>query len=137
MPGTEIHRDLASRACWLTLPSFRDARGNLIPFEFLELPFQPVRAYTVADVPCRQQRGEYGHRMTRQIFACVSGRIRTELRRGSVVQSIDLSSDGSALLVEPGVWCRMTYIEPGSVLLVLADQPYSRDDYFTDPEICP
>ena len=42
---------------------------------------------------------------------------------------ITLDEDRPALLLEPGVWARQTYLDDDSTLIVFADGPYESGEY--------
>ena len=72
--------------------------------------------------------------MGAQLLICLEGRIDLWLRRGAEQARTALVPAGPGLLLGPGVWCRQTYVHPGSVLLVLASNPYDPASYFTEWE---
>ena len=49
-------------------------------------------------------------------------------REQQEVRSV-LVPTGPGLLLGPGVWCRQTYLDSDSVLLVLASEPYDPSSY--------
>ena len=106
-----------------------DQRGALLPLEFDQLPFRPRRVFTVAGVPAGTVRGGHGHRAGQQLLFCLQGRIEALLRwRNEQARSV-LVQGGPGLLIGLGVWCRQTYLDEGSVLLVLASEPYDPRAY--------
>jgi hypothetical protein len=109
-----------------------DARGSLLPFDFASLPFLPRRLFVVHDVPPGTVRGGHAHKRARQLLVCLFGRIDVELRDGGRTEMLILDSADSGLLIEAGVWSAQTYVAPGSMLLVLASEPYDAASYL-DP----
>jgi dTDP-4-dehydrorhamnose 3,5-epimerase-like enzyme len=116
----------------LDLPSHRDARGVLMPFDFSDLPFRPERVFVVTLVPRGTRRGGHGHREQRQILACVAGRVTVELRAPGANAATVTLHPGRGLLVEPGVWAAETYETEGAVLMVLSSGPYDPDEFFDE-----
>lgn len=116
-------------AHWVPLQVHQDARGRLLPLEFGLLPFVPCRVFTVADVPVGAVRGEHGHRSGQQLLVCLQGRIEILLRYVHHEASMVLLPSEHGLLVHAGVWCRQTYVQAHSVLLVLASEPYDPASY--------
>ncbi len=106
-----------------------DDRGVLLPMELGQLPFVPRRLFTIAEVPAGAVRGGHAHRCGQQLLVCLQGQVQALLRRGSGSGCATLLPDGPGLLVGPGVWCQQTYQLPGSVLLVLASEPYDPGSY--------
>lgn len=110
------------------LPVFEDRRGTLLPFEFADLPFVPVRVFLVS-APAGAVRGEHGHKSGRQILIRVAGEIEVECVLEDTRMSFVLSEEGSCLLVSSPVWARQTYRGRQPQLLVLCDLPYDPESY--------
>lgn len=106
-----------------------DARGALVPVELDSLPFVPRRLFAVADVPAGTVRGGHAHRDGEQLLVCLQGRIDLHLRRNDEAVHVALPAGGPGLLVGPLIWCEQTYVDEGSVLLVLCSRPYDPDSY--------
>ena len=116
------------------LPVFGDRRGALVPFEFADLPFVPVRAFLVS-APAGMVRGEHGHKSGRQFLIRVAGEIEVECVLEGSQMSFVLSEEGSSLLVSSPVWAQQTYRGQQPQLLVLCDLPYDPGSYvLTEPE---
>lgn len=109
-----------------------DARGCLKPIEFVDLPFTPRRVFTVADVPAGTVRGEHGHHTGQQLLVALQGRIDILLRYKQQEASVVLLPTEPGLLLHAGVWCRQTYAQAHSVLLVLASDAYDPASYFSN-----
>lgn len=120
------------RACVLDWSAHADERGMLHAFDFGTLPFVPARIFTVSGVPAGVVRGGHGHHRGEQLLACVQGQIDVLMHCAGREAQCSLRPGSGILRVAAGVWCRQTYVEPASVLLVLASEPYSPDTYFTD-----
>ena len=111
------------------LPQVRDLRGLLGVVEFGEwLPFDVIRLFYVLDVPPGTVRGNHAHRRCSQYVICQSGRVRIDLSDGDEVLQFELIP-GQAVLIEPGIFASETYLDVGSVIIVLCDRPYEKDDY--------
>ena len=123
---------LAGLARLVPLVSHANERGCLLPLEFGDLPFVPRRVFTVSEVPPGTVRGGHGHRMGEQLLVCLQGRVEVLLRRGPLEAMAVLLPAGPGLLVPAGVWCRQTFVDAHSVLLVLASEPYDPASYFED-----
>ena len=59
---------------------------------------------------------------------CQTGRVIVEATDGTQTRKIELCS-GQAVLIECGIFTSETYVDRDTVLLVLCDRPYDRDDY--------
>lgn len=91
--------------------------------------FSPGRVFWVTNVPAGATRGFHAHKTGRQVLLCLSGRIVAKFDNGKVVEEIELTKDGPGILMENMVWGEQTFVEPGSILLVLASNNYDEQDY--------
>ena len=111
------------------LKSVRDARGELSILELAgAVPFGVARIFYIRDVPANTVRGVHAHRQCSQFFVCQSGRILVNVRDGKDERDVVMTA-GNAILIQPGLFCRETFLEPASQLLVLCDRKYERADY--------
>lgn len=107
----------------------RDGRGSLGVIEMDDVPFPIRRVYYLFDVPIGAVRGEHGHRTLDQLILCMHGRVEITLNDGSGQFHYMLDAPDRGLHVPPGMWRSLRFVEPGSVICVLASQPYDRADY--------
>jgi hypothetical protein len=77
-------------------------------------------------------RGEHGHHAGQQLLVCLQGSIEIWLRYRQQEASLVLLPGEPGLLLQAGVWCRQTYVQAHSVLLVLASEPYDPASYFSN-----
>jgi hypothetical protein len=125
---------LDGRARLVALPVARDPRGALTPIAFDALPFVPARVFAVSDAPAGAVRGGHAHRSGLQALVCLQGAVLVELRvAAGAAETLELAPGGGALVFGPGVWSRQTYRAPGTVLLVLASEPYDPASYVDQP----
>jgi len=116
------------------LPTMRDERGMLVVAEFGKfVPFPVARLFYVSDVPPNTSRGKHAHRLGRQYLICQSGRVLVDTTDGKRTRQIELKP-GQAALIENGIFASETYVDRGTVLLVLCDRPYDRSDYIESME---
>lgn len=117
----------------LALPLHRNAEGALVVADGVALPFVPVRAFWIFDVPRGTVRGNHAHRAGHQLAVAISGScvIRTLARDGGE-ESFAMAGQARALHIPPGVWDSVETWTPGTVLLVLASLPYDPADYLED-----
>lgn len=109
----------------------RDKRGELTVLE--QMPFEVVRFFYVHDVPAGTTRGQHGHFRCRQYLICQVGRLLVEMTDGTDTRRFELQP-GQGVALEPGLFGTETYIEPGTVMLVLCDRAYDKGDYIHDLE---
>jgi dTDP-4-dehydrorhamnose 3,5-epimerase-like enzyme len=114
----------------LKLKNFHDSRGSLCVLDE-ELPFSVKRAFFLYDV--LKQRGGHMHKKSRQALICLSGSCRINVQTPEKDLTYTLSDKNSCLLLEPHDWHTMDNFTQHSILLVLASESYTPDDYIYEP----
>lgn len=115
------------------LPIVPDLRGSLSFGEYdRHLPFVPKRYFIVFDVPSKEVRGEHAHKQLHQFLVCVKGSCAVVVDDGQRRQELLLDTPGLGLHIPPGVWGTQYKYTSDAVLLVLASDVYSADDYIRD-----
>jgi oxalate decarboxylase/phosphoglucose isomerase-like protein (cupin superfamily) len=115
------------------LPEFRDPRGSLLAVDFADaLPFTPVRAFAVYDVPRGTTRADHANLSTDEAIVCLSGRCTVVVRDGHRDRRVVLGDPRCALVVPAGLWVVCRDFSEGAVLLVLASAPFDPADQVTD-----
>lgn len=110
-----------------------DARGQLAAIEFAsDLPFVPVRLFTVFGVPSARIRGEHAHKVCHQALICLAGSVSVVVDDGRTREEIVLSSPSVGLHIPPMMWASQYRFSADAVLAVLASHPYDPDDYIRD-----
>jgi UDP-2-acetamido-3-amino-2,3-dideoxy-glucuronate N-acetyltransferase len=134
--GSEIgsRLDLGVSKCFIErLPSFSDMRGSLTPLESGKgLPFTPARVFLVYDVASSRVRGEHAHHVCEQFLVAARGSISVVVDDGSNRAEVRLTDPTIGLYLPPKVWGIQYKFDRDSVLLVMASQPYSAEDYIRD-----
>lgn len=95
------------------------------------VPFAPVRMFWIADVAPGTARGGHAHKQCSQFLVCLRGRIRVDAFDGTLDQQF-LLERGDFLNLVPGIFATETFLDDGSVLLVVCDRPYEAEDYVVD-----
>ncbi len=117
----------------IDLPKIADPRGNLT---FIEgnrhIPFDIKRVYYLYDIPGGSERGAHGHRNLKQLIVAMSGSFDVVLDDGFNKKSFHMNRSYFGLYVSPMIWRDITNVSSGAVLMVLASEFYSEDDYFRD-----
>lgn len=117
----------------LSLPVIPDMRGELSFAEYDQhLPFVTKRYFLVYNVPSREVRGEHAHKKLHQFLVCVAGNVSVMVDDGVEREEYLLDSPGVAIHIPPMVWGVQFKYSSDAVLLVLASDVYSPDDYIRD-----
>lgn len=114
------------------VPSRRDARGALHPFDFERLPFVPKRAFVVEPAAAGTVRGGHAHRTAQQILVRLAGAIEIALAFRGREATVRLDDTATGLLLAPGVWASHTYLTEDARILVFASEPFDPATYIAD-----
>lgn len=110
-----------------------EAIGTLVFVEnHRPVPFTIARVFSVAGVPAGSVRGDHAHKECAQALVCLQGVCTVLCDDGREKKTFQLSGPGTLLYVPPMIWASETYEVEHTVLMVLADQPYSAADYIRD-----
>lgn len=117
----------------LDLPIRGDDRGSLIAIEQSQtIPFDIKRVYYIFGTQQNVARGFHAHKALSQLLVCVSGSCDVILDDGVKRESATLDRPDKGLLVESLIWREMHRFSDDCVLLVLASNHYSENDYIRD-----
>ena len=119
----------------IDLRAASDSRGLLTAAQYPEeLPFVPVRVFTVTDSPAGTDRGGHAHRICHQVLIATAGTVVVEFDDDDGTASVTLSNASQCLHIPPLVWAKQNYVTEGASLVVLASHTYDADDYVDDRE---
>ena len=122
--------DLPGDARLIRLHTASDLRGRLSVLEFPDdLPWNPVRFFTIYDVPSAEVRGEHAHRQCAQFLIPLAGSVTVLVDDGERRREVVLRDPGIGLLVPPLVWGTQYSYSHGAVLGVFASHHYESSDY--------
>jgi acetyltransferase-like isoleucine patch superfamily enzyme len=107
-------------------------RGRLLVAEHRDLPFVPKRLFLVDQVAHGTARGSHAHRACKQVLIAVAGELKVVVDDGKNACVTALNNPGLGLYIPPLVWSMQFGHTRDTVLLVLASEPYDREDYITD-----
>ena len=111
-----------------------NSSGNLCVYESDDgVPFDIKRIFTVM-AKKNEIRGNHAHKICQQLLVCVSGEIEVICDDGLNQRIYRLSEMGKGLLIPAGIWAFEKYINEGSVLMVLCDRIYDKNDYIFNYE---
>jgi len=111
-----------------------NSSGNLCVYESDDkVPFDIKRIFTVT-AKKNEIRGNHSHKICQQLLVCVSGEIEVICDDGLNQRIYRLSEMGKGLLIPAGIWATEKYINEGSVLMVLCDRIYDKNDYIFNYE---
>jgi dTDP-4-dehydrorhamnose 3,5-epimerase-like enzyme len=114
-------------ASLLNLKTFTDKRGNLTVIEKV-VPFDIKRIFYIYGVD-DSRRGGHRHHSTRQAAICIQGKCTISNNDGSVEKVFELDSPDKCLIIEPRDWHEMYNFSKDAILMVLASEYFTADDY--------
>lgn len=105
--------------------------GKLCVFEAKDkVPFEISRIFTVvSNGPTT--RGDHAHFECSQMLVCLNKTIDIVCDDGLENRIFTLSSCNRGLLIPPGIWAKQIYHEEATVLMVVCDKTYKKEDYIT------
>ncbi|MFA7571129.1 MAG: FdtA/QdtA family cupin domain-containing protein [Sulfurimonadaceae bacterium] len=110
-----------------------DERGSLIAIEQgYDVPFDIKRVYYIFDTKDGVNRGFHAHINLKQICIAVKGSCIFVLDDGYKREEIKLANPNQGLLIEGLIWREMKDFSPNCILVVLASEHYSENDYIRD-----
>jgi dTDP-4-dehydrorhamnose 3,5-epimerase-like enzyme len=110
-----------------------DDRGSLIAIEQgYNAPFEIKRVYYIFDTKEGVTRGYHAHIDLKQIAIVVKGSCTFVLDNGRKREEITLNNPNQGLFIEGLIWREMKDFSEDCVLVVLASEYYTEDDYIRD-----
>jgi dTDP-4-dehydrorhamnose 3,5-epimerase-like enzyme len=111
----------------IDLKTFTDKRGNLTVIENV-LPFTVKRIFYIYGVD-DSIRGGHRHHLTIQAAICIKGECKIFNNNGIKKEVYDLDKPSTCLILEPEDWHQMCDFSNDAILMVLASENYSEEDY--------
>ncbi len=115
----------------IDLKTFTDSRGNLTVIEKV-FPFDIKRIFYIYGVD-DSVRGRHRHHKTIQAAISIQGSCVIENDNGKEKSKFVLDRPEKCLLIEPEDWHQMHSFSEDCILMVLASENYSAEDYITEP----
>jgi dTDP-4-dehydrorhamnose 3,5-epimerase-like enzyme len=115
----------------IDLKTFTDKRGNLTVIEKV-IPFEIKRIFYIYGVD-QSERGGHRHHETIQAAICLKGHCTIWNNDGTHVNEFVLERPYQCLILEPRDWHKMLNFSTDSMLMVLASEYFSEEDYIYKP----
>jgi hypothetical protein len=115
----------------IPLDTFADSRGKLTVIDRV-LPFPMLRIFYIYGVD-RSERGGHRHHKTRQAAVCLQGSCSIYNNNGSKEETFVLDSPTKCLILEPEDWHTMFDFSKDAILMVIASEPFTKEDYIYEP----
>lgn len=106
------------------------AEGSLSVIEgCASIPFSIKRVYYLHSMDMATRRGFHAHKTLWQCIVCVHGSFELSLEGQAGIFNFTLNNPTQGVIIPPGYWREMNMLSENTVILVLASQVYSEDDY--------
>jgi len=115
----------------IQLDTFESDAGDLTVVEKI-LPGEIKRVFYIRG-QVGHERGGHRHLQTWQALICISGSCRVWINNNKTQENFHLDSPEKCLLLAPEDWHVMDEFTEDSILLVLANTQYDKDDYIFEP----
>lgn len=115
----------------IDLKTHTDKRGNLTVIERV-IPFDIKRIFYIYGVD-NSVRGGHRHHRTGQAAICLKGTCTIRNNDGNKVEEFILDHPGKCLILQPSDWHQMYNFSSDAILMVLASEFFSPDDYIYAP----
>ena len=113
-----------------------DERGQLVALEGKkDIPFEIKRVYYMYNTVSGTVRGKHSHKKLEQILICIHGSCKILLDNGEEKKTVFLETPYEGLYIAHNIWREMYDFSEDAVLLVLASDYYSEDDYIRNYDV--
>lgn len=110
-----------------------DNRGQLVSLEeYGDIPFEIKRVYYMYDTLEGVVRGHHAHKNLQQILICIHGSCKISLDNGTEKKIVYMEKPYEGLFIPNDMWREMYDFSPDAVLMCLASEIYSEEDYIRD-----
>ena len=118
-----------------TFQKHGDDRGMLIALEQnKDIPFEIKRVYYMYDTVQGVRRGYHAHKQLEQILICIHGSCKILMDNGKEKETVLLDKPYEGFYTSNNIWREMYDFSPDAVLMVLASEYYTEDDYIRNYE---
>tara|TARA_Y100000816_G_scaffold261024_1_gene217711 strand:+ start:1511 stop:1900 length:390 start_codon:yes stop_codon:yes gene_type:complete len=111
------------------LKKFVSTNGTLIPFYLDKIENFTLKRFFILHGKKNCFRGDHAHKKCTQIFIPLSGKIKLEIvKKNKKIFKLNYKNQ-YALLVPPLNWCKISFLEKKSSILVLCNVKFSENEY--------
>lgn len=115
---------------FITFPVHATGNGTLKLYQKDEyLPFEIGKVLAIQGMEPTDVRGKHAHKETCEIVVALQGGCIFEIDDGHEKSSVTLNDPAQALYLPARVWRTFHSFEQGTILLIIADRPYDKEDY--------
>lgn len=120
----------------LEFPELGDERGHLVVIENLkDIPFEIKRIFYIYGTKPNVVRGQHANKISRFVLINLCGSCKIKVNDGENEEIIILDKPHHGIYLDRMVWKDMYDFSEDSILLVLSDSVYLKDEYIRDIDI--
>lgn len=120
----------------LEFPELGDERGHLVVIENLkDIPFEIKRIFYIYGTKPSVIRGQHANKISRFVLINLAGKCKIKVNDGENEEIIILDKPHHGIYLDRMVWKDMYDFSEDSILLVLSDSVYLKDEYIRDIDI--
>lgn len=117
----------------LEFPELGDERGHLVVIENLKnIPFEIKRIFYIYGTKPDVIRGQHANKISRFVLINLCGSCKIKVNDGENEEIIILDKPHHGVYLDRMVWKDMYDFSEDSILLVLSDSVYLKDEYIRD-----
>jgi|688.fasta_scaffold922531_1 hypothetical protein len=94
--------------------------------------FAPRRIFFINNLSANSLRGGHAHKSCIQILLVIQGEIELYLDNGFDKINLILKPNTDAIKIMPYIWAEQRYIQPSSILCVIASESFNENEYIRD-----
>lgn len=121
---------------FIEFAKYGDERGSLVVLEgeHMDIPFDIKRVFFIYVNDVTEKRGKHANRDSELVLTCARGRCKVKVTNGIEEEIIELCDSKQGLYIAPLCWKEMYDFSSDAVLLVIASEHYSQEEYISDFE---
>lgn len=117
----------------IEIQELADTRGRMNIIEFSALiGFNPLRMFTIQDVPINSLRGKHAHKDCIQVLHCLIGKVEVQIEHNGIKSNVLLNSPKKVLYIPSMNWLEIKFLEDTTILNVYASDIFKESDYIRD-----
>ena len=117
----------------IEIQELADNRGRMNIIEFSALTgFNPLRMFTIQDVPVNSSRGKHAHKDCIQVLHCLIGKVEVKIEHKGNKSTVLLNSPKKVLYIPSMNWLEIKFLEDTTILNVYASDIFRESDYIRD-----
>ena len=107
-----------------------NSRNALIKiWEKKKINFAIKRVYIIKNLISQNIREGHAHKKLNQIYSILSGKAKIRFDDGKKKKTIYLDDSNKSVYIKNGTWRDIVYLQKNTVLMVLCDDVYKKEDY--------